>query len=197
MTTDDAASHPPPFTRPQPRTLDGSERFDGLDATVLDFWRFALSDLRMNNVRGYLGEFLVARALGATGNRVEWDSYDVLTPEGVRVEVKVRAHVQAWAQREARLGAFKVGQARPWDHSIGKYGEPGWNADVYVLCVHTALDHDSYDELDVAQWEFYVLARHVVVERAGREMSRAWLQEATGGPTPYAELAQAVNAAAR
>lgn len=56
---------------PDPIALDGSEQFAGVDASVLDFWRFAMSDLRMNNVRGYLAEFLVARAVGATSNRVE------------------------------------------------------------------------------------------------------------------------------
>ena len=60
---------------------DRRERFAGLDATVTDFWRFALSDLRMNNARGYLAEFLVAQAVGATGPRVEWDTYDVLAPD--------------------------------------------------------------------------------------------------------------------
>lgn len=44
--------------------------------------------LRMNNVRGDLAEFLVARAVGATGPRVEWDAYDVLAPDGTRIEVK-------------------------------------------------------------------------------------------------------------
>jgi len=49
---------------PGPSPLTGQEPFDGLDATVLDFWRWAMSDLRVNNVRGYLAEFLVAKAVG-------------------------------------------------------------------------------------------------------------------------------------
>lgn len=176
--------------------LDGSERFRGVDASVLDFWRFAMSDLRMNNVRGYLAEFLVARAVGAPGNRVEWDAYDVLTPDGVRVEVKVRGYLQSWAQKRVQLSPFQIKAAAPWDHATGAFGEKGWNADVYVLCVHTAREQDAYDVLDVAQWEFYVLPRHVIVERAGAGMSLAWVQEQTGGPTPYAELAAAVTTAA-
>jgi hypothetical protein len=36
------------------RSLNGSERFEGIDATVTDLWRFALGDLKMNNARGYL-----------------------------------------------------------------------------------------------------------------------------------------------
>ncbi|WP_255770923.1 hypothetical protein [Pseudarthrobacter sulfonivorans] len=49
---------------PGAKDIDGSDRFIGTDATVADFWKFALSDLRMNNARGYLAEFLVAKALG-------------------------------------------------------------------------------------------------------------------------------------
>src|SRR3954470_18321824 len=50
---------------PAARVLSGAESFHGLDASVLDFWRFAMNDLRTNNVRGYLAEFLVARAVGS------------------------------------------------------------------------------------------------------------------------------------
>jgi len=182
---------------PSPVVLEGSERFVGVDASVLDFWRFAMNDLRMNNVRGYLAEFLVARAVGATDNRVEWDAYDVLTPDGVRVEVKTRGYLQSWAQKEVRLGSFQISPSDSWDHGTGGFrGEQGWNADVYVLCVHTVRDHAVYDVLDVGQWEFYVLPRQVVVDRAGAAMSLAWVREQTGGPTRYVELSHAIGVAA-
>ena len=74
---------------PQRPPLAGHEEFVGMDATVQDFWRFAMSDLRMNNTRGYLAEFLVARAVGAIGQRVEWDAYDVLAPFGARIEGQI------------------------------------------------------------------------------------------------------------
>ena len=38
---------------------------------VVDFWRFTLSNLRMNNARGYLDEFLATRAIGLAGLRVK------------------------------------------------------------------------------------------------------------------------------
>lgn len=84
---------------PPPRALQGDERFVGVDAKVRDFWTFATSNLSTNNVRGYLAEFLVAKAVGASGVRVEWDAFDVLTPEGIRVEVKSAGYLQAWSQR--------------------------------------------------------------------------------------------------
>ncbi len=51
--------------------------------TVLDFWRWALGDLRMNTARGYLAEYLVARAVDAkSAHRVEWDAWDVTAGDG-------------------------------------------------------------------------------------------------------------------
>lgn len=39
---------------------------------MADLWQFALGELRMNNTRGYLAEFLVAKALGLSdAHRVE------------------------------------------------------------------------------------------------------------------------------
>lgn len=57
-----------------------------------------MSDLRTNNVRGYVAEFLVAQAVGADAARVEWDPWDVAAPDGTRIEVKSSGYLQAWAQ---------------------------------------------------------------------------------------------------
>jgi hypothetical protein len=45
-----AASYPPAsWLRPAlPQALEGTDRFADADATVLDFWRWAFSDLRGN-----------------------------------------------------------------------------------------------------------------------------------------------------
>jgi hypothetical protein len=61
--------------------LSGDVPFGGIDASVADFWRFAMSDLRTINVGGYLAEFLVARALGSQAARVEWGPWDVTAPD--------------------------------------------------------------------------------------------------------------------
>lgn len=80
--------------------VEGDEPFVGVDATVLDFWRWSFPDLRLNIVRGVLAEFLVAKAVGCTeAPKKEWANFDVLTPAGVRVEVKASAYWQSWAQR--------------------------------------------------------------------------------------------------
>src|SRR5687767_6019449 len=99
--------------------LTGAEPFAGLDSTVVDFWRFAMNDLRTNNVRGYLAEFLVARAVGSTAPRVEWDAWDVTAPDGTRIEVKSSGFLQAWAQARLSTPTFRVSAAYGWDGATG------------------------------------------------------------------------------
>lgn len=180
---------------PLPLVLDGSEPFAGLDASVMDFWRFAMSDLRMNNVRGYLAEFLVARAVGATGPRVEWDAYDVLAPDGTRIEVKASAYLQAWAQRGPSRITFTGLTGRTWTPEGGSSKEQTFNADVYVFAVQTAADHGSYDPLDTDQWRFYVLPRRVLAGRGNRSISLATLESLNAGPHHISALTQAITAA--
>jgi len=154
-----------------------------------------MSDLKMNNVRGYLAEFLVSEAVGATGKRIEWDAYDVLTPSGVRIEVKSSAYIQAWDQRRLSKIVFTGLVGRTWSPQEGESAKATYNADVFVFCVQTAMSHEAYDPLDVTQWDFYVLSRAAVVATTYKSLSLTTLLTLTGGPVPYAELAVAIEAA--
>src|SRR5262252_1100889 len=81
---------------------DGNEPFSGTDLRLGDFWRWAFSDLVSNVTRSTLAEFLVATAVGDSRPvREEWADFDVLTPAGVRVEVKSSAYLQTWFQRQS------------------------------------------------------------------------------------------------
>lgn len=160
---------------------------------MLEFWRFAISDLKTNNVRGYLAEFLVARAVGATTPRVEWDPWDVTSPDGVRIEVKTSGYMQAWAQTKLSVPTFRVAPAYGWDPTTGTWSEAqSFNADVYVFCLHTATSHDAYDPLDTSQWRFYVASRQAVEERTTRQMGLATLSRIAGDPVLYGELGSAI-----
>src|SRR3954463_9010711 len=111
MMGEDARLQPPPT-----RLLAGDEPIVGTSAVVGDFWAWALSDLRTNTVRPMLAEFLVARALDAAARpRIEWDAFDVVTPDGVTAEVKWSAYLQAWSQ--ARPSSIRFGglNGRTWD----------------------------------------------------------------------------------
>lgn len=65
-------------------------------SSLLDFWRWAHSDLMGNAERGILAEYLVACALNIPRNvRGLWDRYDLITPEGITIEVKSSGYLQS------------------------------------------------------------------------------------------------------
>ncbi|TCN28591.1 hypothetical protein EV644_1455 [Kribbella orskensis] len=154
-----------------------------------------MSDLRMNNVRGYLAEFLVAKAVGATGSRIEWDAYDIFTPEGIRVEVKSAGYLQTWAQRRLSRISFGSMKGRTWAPETGESAEATLNADVYVFAIQTATCHDAYDPLDVDQWQFYVVGRAAIETTGYSSIGLPILRILSDGPVEYADLADAVRAA--
>lgn len=181
---------------PQLPPLTGDERFGGVDASVRDFWAFAMSDLRTNNVRGYLAEFLVARAVGAGGPRVEWDAYDVVTPSGVTVEVKSAAYLQRWRQQRLSSISFGSLRARTWTPEAGYAPEADYHADAYVFALHTARAHDELDPLELSQWRFHVLGRQAVAATSQSSIGLATLARLGAVEVAYDELAAAIEAAA-
>ncbi|WP_138413295.1 hypothetical protein [Sinomonas gamaensis] len=183
----------PPAARP----IDGSDRFLGTDATVADFWQFAMSDLRTNNVRGYLAEFLVAKALGLSEvRRVEWDAYDLLL-DGIRVEVKSSAYLQAWEQPRPSQISFRGLRGTRY-HPRHDYDPAGkqLNAHVYVFCVQTAKLHEKNDPLDVSQWSFYVVKRSALEQYGFQSIRLKAVIRLAGGETAWRDLHEAVVAAA-
>lgn len=155
-------------------------------AHVIDFWRFAVGDARTNNVRGHLAEYLVARAAGANGFRIEWDEVDVVTPSGIRIEVKATGFVQAWEP----TGAPRSGGT--WRVNPPK--RSGLRADVYVFALQTERDPQSYNPFDVSQWCFWVLTRREVTSASRKQFSEAYLSS-VHAPTTWHGLADAITAA--
>jgi hypothetical protein len=174
--------------------LTGDEPFKGMNARVRDFWTWASSDLRENVMRGVLAEFLVARALGAERElRVGWDNFDVLTPSGVRVEVKSSAYLQSWPQQRVSTIRFSGLSGRTWDPREGESEARQIRADVFVFAVQTCRDHALYDALDIGQWAFYVVDAAAVEARGTRSVGLGFLDSRALGPLHLNELASAVE----
>src|SRR5262245_32649081 len=98
------------FPHIPPMRLTGEERFitctSVVAPTVLDFWRWSTADLMSNATRGILAEFIVATALGVTGEiREEWAPVD-LKYNGVTIEVKASGYLQAWGQNKLTAPKF-------------------------------------------------------------------------------------------
>ncbi|MGW4647232.1 hypothetical protein [Kitasatospora sp. NPDC004289] len=165
--------------------------------TVLDFWRYAMPDLRTNTTRGLLAEYLVHRAVGAVQRNEEWASFDVLRPDGLRIEVKTSAYLQSWGQRQLSTIQFSRLRGRTWDPETGEALEQSYNADVYVFCLHTAQTHADYDPLDVGQWSFYVAPRAVVEATGQLSIGLASVRRLCGEAAAYGELAQRIAVCGR
>ena len=148
-------------------------RTDGetTDHTLLDFWRWSSSDLLSNATRGVLAEYIVGLALGCTlTTRIEWDAADLVTPDGIRIEVKSAAYLQTWAQQRVSRITFGIQPTTAWDAATNTISEARRRqADVYVFAL---VDHQAkatVDPLDLDQWVFHVLPTAVLNEHAAEQ----------------------------
>lgn len=132
--------------------------------TLHDFWRWSASDLLSNATRGVLAEFIVASALGLdSGTRSEWDSVDLCTTEGARIEVKSAAYLQSWAHQRLSTISFDIRPTRGWDFTTGRYSDRVCRqADIYVFCLLNHVDKSTVDPLDVSQWQFFLVRTSVL-----------------------------------
>ena len=150
---------------------DGSEQLTFKDkelgSSVLDFWSWAYSDLIRNVNRGAFAEFIVLEAMNnqsgitppRTDFRVSMDAYDLLSPDGIRVEVKSSAYIQAWESEHPARISFRIAPAKSLDTS-GNYSVDSQycrHSDVYVFCVWAAMSREQ-NILDLSLWDFYVIA---------------------------------------
>lgn len=184
------------FTPPPRPPLQGDEPLIGLGADVVDFWRFALHNPQMNAARGWLAEYLVWRAVGvARPLRIEWDAADVIW-EGIKIEVKSSALLQAWGQHRHSALRFDGLTGKLLDERTGQYaGEKDYQADVYVFAVQLAATHEEFNALDVSQWRFAVLPVSVLRRIGVHSIGWSRVVKEAGGDIGFDGVKDAVIAA--
>lgn len=183
-----------------PMRLTGDERFitstSVVTPTVLDFWRWSTADLMSNATRGILAEFIVATALGVTGEiREEWSPVD-LKYKGMPIEVKASGYLQAWGQDQLTKPKFGVTKAQYYDRATGEYrGERRRHADLYVFCLHHCCDTTQVNPLDLDQWSFYVTPTSLLEQRfpTADLVSRQQLEKVGVSPVVHSSLREEVD----
>ena len=142
-----------------------------LDFQLKDFWSWNQSDLLNNALRGILAEYIVATAIEARNEmRIEWDAYDLVTEEGIKVEVKSASYLQSWDQRDLSKISFDISPTKAWLRKSNEYdSEVKRQADVYVFCLLNNDDKVTVDPLNMGQWEFYILATKILNEEKGKQ----------------------------
>ena len=187
----------------KPQRLTGDEALiapDGKEVgQLIDFWRWAYSDLVGNAERGALAEYIVACALGIRDSeRISWDKYDLLTTEGICVEVKTSGYLQTWARKTLSKPAFGIRPTYGWDSQSNVFDtEQKRQADVYVFCVHKHTDQSTVNPLQISQWEFYVMATSILNERFGNQktVTLAALQKAGAEKCGFYDLKDMIHRA--
>ena len=175
----------------------GSERFISKDrelpASLLDFWQWSSSDLLSNALRGVLAEFIVAMALGINIDkpREEWAMYDLVTNEGIKVEVKSAAYVQSWKQTKPSKISFSIRNTVGYDKDGKPINEiPRRQADVYVFCLLAVKDGLKVDPMKLDQWEFFILKAKTLNELlpARKSISLSRLQKICKTKLQFGEI---------
>jgi hypothetical protein len=181
--------------------LSGSEVFRESRRSVLEFWQWAMGDLRMNTARGVLAEYLIAVAVDSTTPfRIEWAGHDVTGADGTRIEAKSAAYLQSWAQKRPSTPRFdwKAANAKIWDPQVGaEVDPPNGRADVWVFALQTCGDHALYDPLDEGQWTFWVAPHWRVARCAQVSGGLVYMRKMAGEPVVWGNLAHAVALARR
>lgn len=141
-------------------------------STMQDFWAWAYSNLTSNTQRGTYAEFLVSVAVGAKAEtKTDWGPYDVLSPEGIKIEVKTSGYLQAWKQEHLSKIVFGINQSHVYNYETKGYDYDSEQlvrqADVYVFCVEKCQDLDQLNERDLSQWDFYVISASRINEKLG------------------------------
>jgi hypothetical protein len=147
----------------QPKTGNESLTAGGKEtgSRLLDFWKWNSSDMVSNATRGRFAEFIVASALNMdlTIPRDEWSTWDLTSPEGIKIEVKSAAYLQSWSQSSLSKIIFSIRPARAWDGSSGEFAtDTRRQSDIYVFCLLKHQDKETLDPLNLDQWEFYVVS---------------------------------------
>jgi len=151
-------------TGQEPFTFNDTE----LPINVLSFWQWSSSELLGNALRGILAEFIVASTIDTLDNpREEWDAYDLITKNGLKIEIKSSSYLQSWKQTVLSKIIFGIQPTSSWDDQTDKRTkEKIRQSDVYIFCVLSHKDKDTVNPLNLNQWDFYLLETNILNEKA-------------------------------
>lgn len=176
------------------------------DASILNFWQWAYSDLLDNVTRGVFGEWLVAKLLGLTfeESRPSWQAWDIEMANSVRIEVKTSAYVHKWTPADTDDAAKPKKRSRIEFTNLRTKAfmdeaqtiladEPSYNADLYVFCMQIHELQEGWDALDLRQWQFHILPYRALRQHGYKSMSLNTVQRVCGGPLTAAEFQDAAH----
>ncbi len=187
------------------KKLTGKEQFKNSgnkSFSVVDFWQYGFSNLNSNILRGVLAEFLVENALKDKRDiniRNPWDDYDVLSPQGKKIEVKCSSYLQDWDQDKLSKIVWSGLKARElYCSSIveeSPKNDKDYKADIYIFALLKNKDTETLDILDMDQWGFFVLSKDEVkkITKNGSSLSLKTLEKTDIREVHFNDLVESIN----
>lgn len=161
------------------------------------FWEYAYSNFLDNRNRGALAEYIVAEALGIKEiPSTSWESYDMETSDGIKVEIKTSAYVQAWKQEKLSSPSFGIAKKQGWVGDTNEWdGKHTRHADVYIFCLLHHKDKETADPLNPTQWTFYLVRTSLLNLELpeGKSIGLSTLQTLEHNKCSYYELKEKFN----
>lgn len=151
----------------------GDEKFifndKDLDINILNFWQWSASDILTNRQRGILAEYIIASALDLTKQpREEWDAYDLITNDGLKIEIKSAAYIQSWEQKNYSKISFGIQPTVIWEGNKRKT-EKVRQSDVYIFCLLEHKDAETINPMDLSQWKFFIIDTNTINCKVGEQ----------------------------
>lgn len=162
---------------------------------VLAFWQWSASDLLTNRQRGILAEFIVASSLNLLKNpREEWDSYDLVTLSGLKIEIKSASYIQSWEQEDYSKIIFSIQPTIKWEDNK-RNTEKVRQADVYIFCLLKTKDVKLINPIDLSQWEFYIIETSILNEKlkGQKSITLSSLKKLNPYIVQYDEIKRTIN----
>jgi hypothetical protein len=144
-----------------PKNPNDDFTFNGqsLPFKIVDFWRWNQSDLIENRNRGILAEYIVRQALGNKYHtRLEWDTVDLKLENGITIEVKSAAYIQAWKQKKYSNISFDISKTKAWLAEEDRHADVAKRqSDYYIFCLLHHKDQNTIEPMNLEQWTFYIV----------------------------------------
>ena len=162
-------------------------------ASLAEFWQWGFGDLCDDDVNGIFAEWVVHLLLDVPSKRrVSWANSDIITPSGIRVEVKSSSYWQSWKLiNEFGQAIAPPSNGLPLDGKIRFSGlkardatapasgasPKAFKSDMYVFAFQAETDPNRWNAMDLSQWEFYVFSVEELSQFAGQSVSLKKLRE--------------------
>ncbi|PUB84400.1 MAG: hypothetical protein DBP02_08880 [gamma proteobacterium symbiont of Ctena orbiculata] len=124
-----------------------------------DFYEWAFGNTLDNTTRAIIAEYLVHRAVGGVDrHRLNWNAFDIETPEGFTIEVKAAGLIQSWATEKQCVPEFDISiKNKLWLARENRYIPMTTRySDIWVFAFHEETDRNLAEPLDTSQWRFLV-----------------------------------------